>query len=54
MIFLFNVVLICALLIIASPTATFQGFGVSLWENAKSFHVRFTESALELIRALPF
>ena len=53
-IFLFNVVLICALLIIASPTATFEGFGVSLWENAKSFHVRFTESALELVRALPF
>lgn len=53
LIFLMNVLLICAMLIIASPTATFHGFGVSFWENAKSFHHRLVESAVELIRALP-
>ena len=53
LIFLTNVLLICAMLIIASPTATFHGFGISFWENAKSFHHRLVESAVELMRALP-
>ncbi|MEM7601017.1 MAG: hypothetical protein AAF357_06330 [Verrucomicrobiota bacterium] len=52
-IFLINMLLICGLLIIASPTATFQGFGLSFWENARSLFDRFTESATEVIRALP-
>lgn len=53
LIILMNVLLISALLIIASPTATFAGFGISFWENARSLHHRFVESAIELIRALP-
>lgn len=54
LIFLMNVLLICALLIVVSPTATFGGFGVSLWENAKSLPARFLESAAEVIRGMPF
>jgi len=53
-IFLVNLLLLCGLLILASPTATFHGFGVSLWENGRSFFDRLSESALELFRALPF
>jgi hypothetical protein len=53
-IFLANLLLLCGLLILASPTATFHGFGVSLWENGRSFFDRLSESALELFRALPF
>lgn len=52
-IFLINMLLICGLLIIASPTATFAGFGISFWENARSLFDRFSESAMEVIRALP-
>lgn len=52
-IFLINMLLICGLLIIASPTATFAGFGVSFWENARSLFDRFSESAAEVIRSLP-
>jgi hypothetical protein len=48
-IFLTNLLLICAMLIIASPTATFAGFGLSFWENARSFGVRLTESLREMI-----
>ncbi|MAS93405.1 MAG: hypothetical protein CMO55_09460 [Verrucomicrobiales bacterium] len=48
-IFSMNVLLICVLLIVSSPTATFHGFGVSFWENARSLGSRFIESVLELI-----
>lgn len=54
LIFLMNVLLICALLVVVSPTATFAGLAVSLWENLKSLPVRFLESAAEIIRAMPF
>ncbi|MEM9016202.1 MAG: hypothetical protein AAGC68_04250 [Verrucomicrobiota bacterium] len=53
-IFLVNMLLICALLVIASPTATFRGFGISLFENGRTFLTRLAESTVELIRALPF
>lgn len=53
-IFLVNLLLLCALLILASPTATFTGFGISLWENGRSFLDRLSESVIELFRALPF
>jgi len=53
-IFIANVLLICAMLIIASPTATFRGFGLSLWENAKTLVSRFVESAYEVYSMLPF
>lgn len=49
-IFLINVLLICTLLIVSSPTATFHGFGVSFWENICSLGSRFVESVSELIR----
>lgn len=52
-IFLINMLLICGLLIIASPTATFEGFGISFWENARSLFDRLSESTLEVLRALP-
>ncbi|MEM1442524.1 MAG: hypothetical protein AAGF67_09290 [Verrucomicrobiota bacterium] len=52
-VFFINMLLICCLLILASPTATFSGFAVSFWENASSLLDRFTESAVEVIRALP-
>jgi hypothetical protein len=48
-IFLTNLLLICAMLIFASPTATFVGFGLSLWENAASFGTRLVESLREMI-----
>lgn len=48
-IFLTNLLLICAMLIIASPTATFAGFGLSFWENARSFGERLIESLREMI-----
>ena len=53
-IFIANVFLICTMLIVASPTATFQGFGLSLWENASTFASRFVESAYEIYSMLPF
>ena len=53
-IFIANVFLICTMLIVASPTATFQGFGLSLWENARTFASRFVESAYEIYSMLPF
>lgn len=52
-IFLINMLLICSLLIIASPTATFRGFAISFAENARSLIARFSESALELLNAFP-
>ena len=52
-IFIANVLLICTMLIVASPTATFKGFGLSLWVNGQSFFSRLSESALELYQVLP-
>ncbi len=54
LIFLANLFLLCALLILASPTATFHGFGVSIWENGRSFLDRLAESAIELFRPRSF
>jgi hypothetical protein len=53
-IFIANVLLICAMLIVASPTATFRGFGLSLWENTKTLYPRLIESVSELYAMLPF
>lgn len=53
-IFLANLLVLCSLIIIGSPTATFRGFGISLFENGRSFLDRLAESALELFHALPF
>ncbi len=53
-IFIVNVILICTMLIVASPTATFRGFGVALWTNGQSFFSRLSESALEIYNAFPF
>lgn len=53
-IFIANILLICAMLIVASPTATFRGFGLSLWENAKTLYPRLVESVSELYAMLPF
>jgi len=53
-IFIANVLLICAMLIVASPTATFRGFGQSLWENARTLYPRLIESFSEMSAALPF
>ena len=53
-IFIANMLLICTMLIVASPTATFKGFGLSLWANGQSFISRFTESAREMYEAIPF
>jgi hypothetical protein len=54
LIFSVNVVLICTMLIVASPTATFKSFGLSLWANGGSFFTRLSESALEMYELLPF
>ncbi len=47
-IFIANILLICTMLIIASPTATFEGFGISLMENTRTLFTRFIESAREV------
>ena len=49
-IFIANILLICTMLIIASPTATFEGFGISLLENTRTLFSRFFESAREVFR----
>lgn len=51
-IFLANVLLICVMLIIASPTATFHGFGISFVENMRTLLSRFYESAKEVYGAI--
>ncbi len=53
-IFIANMLLICTMLIVASPTATFKGFGLSLWANGQTFFSRLTESAREMYEVLPF
>ena len=53
-IFSVNVLLICTMLIVASPTATFKAFGLSLWANGGSFFTRLSESALEMYELFPF
>ncbi|MEM9282785.1 MAG: hypothetical protein AAGA96_13235 [Verrucomicrobiota bacterium] len=53
-IFIVNVLLICTMLIVASPTATFAGFGESLWANGQSFTARLVESGREIYEWLPF
>jgi hypothetical protein len=52
-IFIANVLLICAMLIVASPTATFRGFLLSLWENAGTLYPRLAESVRELYLMIP-
>ena len=51
-IFIANMLLICIMLILASPTATFKGFSLSLWANGQTFFVRLTESAREMYEVL--
>ncbi|MEX2579018.1 MAG: hypothetical protein WD342_08165 [Verrucomicrobiales bacterium] len=53
LIFLVNVLIICAMLIVASPTATFHGFALSFWDNSGTLASRLVESVQELYRALP-
>lgn len=43
-----NILIIAALLIVASPTATFQNFGLSFVQNAESFGSRLLESIQEV------
>ncbi len=52
-VFLANMVLISALLIMASPTATFRSYGKSFVANTESFATRLWESVLELWSVLP-
>ncbi len=47
-IFVANMLIISALLILASPTATFQNFALSFVANAESFHSRLMDSVQEL------
>lgn len=54
LIFLANLLLICLLLVFASPTARFGGFFLSWWENLRSLGPRFLESFLEIGRLYPF
>lgn len=53
-IFAANLLLISALLIVASPTASFRGFFASFWENARTFVPRLVESIREVYSMLPF
>ncbi len=53
-IFSVNVLLICAMLIVASPTATFKGFGLSLWHNGGTLFQRLFESVVEVYRWILF
>ncbi len=53
-IFAANVTLLGAMLIVASPTATFRGFAASLWENSRTFVPRLVESVREIHGVLPF
>ena len=48
-IFSINLLLICVLLIVSSPTSSFSGFGIALLENFRSFGSRLFESVRELI-----
>ncbi len=48
MIFVSNMLVISALLIMASPTATFRNFARAFVANAESFHSRLLESVQEL------
>jgi len=54
LIFLVNVLIICAMLIVASPTATFQSFGLSLWHNGGTLFSRLYESVVETYRWILF
>lgn len=53
-IFIANVLLICAMLIVSSPTATFHGFALSLWENGRTLYPRLAESVKEVYAHLSF
>jgi len=53
-IFAANVLLISAMLVVASPTASFRSFFASLWENARTFFPRLAESAAEVYAAMPW
>lgn len=53
-IFIANVLLICAMLIVSSPTASFRGFASSLWENGRTLYPRLAESVSELYEEIPF
>ncbi len=50
---LMNVLLIAAMMIVASPRATFRGFAQSFVANTESFVHRFAESCRELWSILP-
>lgn len=52
-IFLANMLVISAMLVAASPTATFRGYGRAFVSNAESFGVRLWESVSELVNVLP-
>jgi len=54
LIFLINLLLICLLLVFASPTARFGSFFVSWWENLRSLGPRLAESFVEIGRLYPF
>jgi len=47
-IFAANILLISAMLIVASPTASFAGFFASFWANIASFGTRLSESVVEI------
>lgn len=47
-IFAANVLLLGAMLVVASPSATFRGFFASLWQNLLTFGPRLAESVREL------
>lgn len=53
-IFSANVLILSAMIIVASPTASFRSFLVSFWENARTFLPRLVESTVEVYSVLPW
>ena len=52
-IFAANLLLICGMIVVASPTATFPGFFATFWENLLTFVPRFLETAREVYGDIP-
>ncbi len=53
-IFSANVLVLSAMIVVASPTASFRSFLASFWENARTFVPRFVESLVEVYWTLSF
>lgn len=51
-IFSANVLVLSAMIIVASPTASFRSFLLSFWENFRTFLPRFLESLVEIYTSI--